>query len=220
MASTVLFLEIKIVSTLLDDYLTLWKEFSKAANMVRHRNHNHFTGKLLLGPDGHCASRGDCNMQANYKRSRLVIMAHWGDYDMRKALQYARLAKTVLLRVREEFEEEFGDVDDDDDDEGNAAPASTSTDDSAIQPFTNFIQGNSESVRSFDYGGVISFRDSAEHLKEGLATLAKSLKIERDAPALIDWLIKVRGATRDEALGIHHDLRRAPGQRLLELGGL
>ena len=87
----------------MDTYFRLWKVFTDYVDESRHRNHCHITGDLLLGPDGHCAAHGRCNINASYKDTKLVVMAHFGDYDMKKLLQYTKLANTVLQRVSARF---------------------------------------------------------------------------------------------------------------------
>ena len=135
-------------------------------------------------------------MKASYKNTMLPLFAHWGGYDMRKALLHADLAREVMNEVEEEIEEMFGDDGDEHEEE------SVSTDDSKRQPFTNFIQGNSEGVRSFVYGRVVRFQDFAEHLKESLGDLAKGVDMKVHAPDMLKWIRSKHGLSEEQALSI------------------
>lgn len=67
--------------------------------------------------------------------------------------------------------------------------------------YKNIIAANSERIRSMSiFGGLVTLGDSAEHLSEPLAKLAKDVVVENDAPKLLEQMVGEFGLTREQAL--------------------
>ena len=67
--------------------------------------------------------------------------------------------------------------------------------------YKNIIAANSERIRSISiFGGLVTLGDSAEHLSEPLAKLAKDVDVEKDAPKLLEQMMAEFGLSREQAL--------------------
>ena len=69
-------------------------------DLAPHRDHCHFAGEALIGPNGHNSAHMICNIHASYKNTPLQVYSHFGAiYDHKLFVKYADLAIEVAIEV-------------------------------------------------------------------------------------------------------------------------